>query len=123
MTPACRHRKQSYGIIEHQIALEEQLRVAESRRDAAFVAFRPLKELVDYMTKVDRLLKIITELQKLKLSLDSNEKQLLEKHHEWERHQRSVMEVIVPYSKSWNLRFTEKVQSKLSRELRDMIYV
>lgn len=59
-----RHSKRYYGIIEHQITLEEQLQVAELRRDAAFAARRPHDELAECMTEVKRLLPIMDEVQR-----------------------------------------------------------
>ena len=77
MVPNCRHRKESYGIIEHQIALQEQLRIAKTQSDAAFTDGHPDEEILYHLKEVNRLLNIIAEARKGEANLDLHEKQLL----------------------------------------------
>lgn len=84
---------------------------------------RPHNDIVKLINQVDQLMDAIKELQRCKANLGSRELQLLvEQDQEWKLHERWLLKIIVQYSKSWNLRFANIVQTRLSRELRDMIH-
>ncbi|KAF2822874.1 hypothetical protein CC86DRAFT_409650 [Ophiobolus disseminans] len=101
--------------------VEQRATPTESRLSQAIVQMHHSRQTLKKFTHKDQAIDDqLNQLQEQARSLKTMRKLNRGQHNQWLPgvYERSIL----PYLKAWNLKFTEDMQTRLPRELRDMIY-